>query len=159
MYVFLTEDWINWWGWRWGRRRWGICGFRLRANAEPAGIQGEDTGCDGCDQVSFILVSLYCLEYLELWFNFLFQHEEVQFLENELENQKQKYLELVSFTKSLLSAVRNNDQERQQVHSVMFEQEIEVRRAPYKFLTCCVSLGTHGQPTSAFRPELGDDCG
>ncbi|XP_067375132.1 highly divergent homeobox isoform X2 [Channa argus] len=43
-----------------------------------------------------------------------FKHEEVQFLENELENQKQKYLELASFTKSLLSAVRNNDLERQQ---------------------------------------------
>ncbi|XP_063732160.1 LOW QUALITY PROTEIN: highly divergent homeobox [Eleginops maclovinus] len=43
-----------------------------------------------------------------------FKHEEVQFLENELENQKQKYDELVSFTKSLLNAVRNNDLERQQ---------------------------------------------
>ncbi|XP_042349592.1 highly divergent homeobox isoform X1 [Plectropomus leopardus] len=43
-----------------------------------------------------------------------FKHEEVQFLEIELENQKQKYDELVSFTKSLLSAVRNNDLERQQ---------------------------------------------
>lgn len=43
-----------------------------------------------------------------------FKHEEVQFLENELEHQKQKYLELASFTKSLLSAVRNNDLERQQ---------------------------------------------
>ncbi|XP_030252052.1 highly divergent homeobox isoform X2 [Sparus aurata] len=43
-----------------------------------------------------------------------FKHEEVQFLETELENQKQKYLELASFTKSLLSAVRNNDLERQQ---------------------------------------------
>lgn len=47
----------------------------------------------------------------------LFQHEEVQFLENELENQKQKYLELATFTKSLLSAVRDNDLKRQQVHS------------------------------------------
>ncbi|XP_044060541.1 highly divergent homeobox isoform X4 [Siniperca chuatsi] len=43
-----------------------------------------------------------------------FKHEEVQFLEHELENQKQKYQELASFTKSLLSAVRNNDLERQQ---------------------------------------------
>ncbi|KAI3351955.1 hypothetical protein L3Q82_020778, partial [Scortum barcoo] len=43
-----------------------------------------------------------------------FKHEEVQFLENELENQKQKYQELASFTKSLLSAVKNNDLERQQ---------------------------------------------
>ncbi|XP_071780016.2 highly divergent homeobox isoform X1 [Centroberyx gerrardi] len=43
-----------------------------------------------------------------------FKHEEVQFLEHELENQKQKYYELESFTKSLLSAVRNNDLEKQQ---------------------------------------------
>lgn len=43
-----------------------------------------------------------------------FKHEEVQFLENELENQKQRYQELVSFTKSLLYAVRDNDLERQQ---------------------------------------------
>ncbi|XP_041845811.1 highly divergent homeobox isoform X2 [Melanotaenia boesemani] len=43
-----------------------------------------------------------------------FKHEEVQFLENELENQKQKYQDLANFTKSLLSAVRNNDRERQQ---------------------------------------------
>ncbi|XP_038554888.1 highly divergent homeobox isoform X2 [Micropterus salmoides] len=43
-----------------------------------------------------------------------FKHEEVQFLEHELENQKHKYQELASFTKSLLSAVRNNDLQRQQ---------------------------------------------
>ncbi|XP_031136027.1 highly divergent homeobox isoform X2 [Sander lucioperca] len=43
-----------------------------------------------------------------------FKHEEVQFLENELENQKQKYDKLVSFTTSLLSAVRNKDLDRQQ---------------------------------------------
>ncbi|XP_076148167.1 highly divergent homeobox [Alosa pseudoharengus] len=43
-----------------------------------------------------------------------FKHEEVQFLENELENQKQRYFELKSFTRSLLSAVKNNDKERQQ---------------------------------------------
>ncbi|XP_014824189.1 PREDICTED: highly divergent homeobox-like isoform X1 [Poecilia mexicana] len=42
-----------------------------------------------------------------------FKHEEVQFLENELENQKQKYQELANFTESLLSAVRDNDLERQ----------------------------------------------
>ncbi|XP_032383854.1 highly divergent homeobox isoform X1 [Etheostoma spectabile] len=43
-----------------------------------------------------------------------FKHEEVQFLENELENQKQRYDKLVSFTTSLLSAVRNKDLDRQQ---------------------------------------------
>ena len=46
------------------------------------------------------------------------QHEEVQFLENELENQKQRYFELKSFTRSLLSAVKNNDKEKQQVGPV-----------------------------------------
>ncbi|XP_077465206.1 highly divergent homeobox-like [Stigmatopora argus] len=43
-----------------------------------------------------------------------FKHEEVQFLEMELGNQKQKYLDLVSFTKRLLCAVRNKDMEKQQ---------------------------------------------
>ncbi|XP_077433330.1 highly divergent homeobox isoform X2 [Vanacampus margaritifer] len=46
-----------------------------------------------------------------------FKHEEVQFLEKELENQKQKYLDLASFTKSLLNVMRNKDVEKQQVHS------------------------------------------
>lgn len=54
------------------------------------------------------------MNFLPLWM-ILFQHEEVQFLENELENQKQKYQELASFTQSLLNAVRKNDLERQQV--------------------------------------------
>ena len=45
------------------------------------------------------------------------QHEEVQYLESELENQKQKYDELERFTKSLLNAVRNHDQEKQQVYT------------------------------------------
>uniref|UniRef100_A0A3B5LW99 Highly divergent homeobox n=1 Tax=Xiphophorus couchianus TaxID=32473 RepID=A0A3B5LW99_9TELE len=52
-----------------------------------------------------------------------FKHEEVQFLENELENQKQKYQELANFTESLLSAVRDNDLERQKVHFKMFKFE------------------------------------
>ena len=59
---------------------------------------------------------------------FPFQNEEVQFLENELENQKQKYLELANFTTSLLNALRNNDLERQQVlffFFVLFTQEQE----------------------------------
>ncbi|KAM6953186.1 highly divergent homeobox [Aplochiton taeniatus] len=43
-----------------------------------------------------------------------FKHEEVQFLESELLNQKQKYYELESFTKSLLNSVKSNDKEKQQ---------------------------------------------
>ncbi|KAJ3587936.1 hypothetical protein NHX12_011531 [Muraenolepis orangiensis] len=43
-----------------------------------------------------------------------FKHKEVQFLESELENQKQKYQELEEFTKSLLTAIKNNDFKKQQ---------------------------------------------
>uniref|UniRef100_A0A3P8WLI6 Highly divergent homeobox n=1 Tax=Cynoglossus semilaevis TaxID=244447 RepID=A0A3P8WLI6_CYNSE len=68
--------------------------------------EDEDNGND---------VGEFAASDLEQMQNLLeFKHEEVQFLENELENQKQRYLELLSFTKSLLSAVRNNDLERQQ---------------------------------------------
>uniref|UniRef100_A0A673I5T6 Highly divergent homeobox-like n=1 Tax=Sinocyclocheilus rhinocerous TaxID=307959 RepID=A0A673I5T6_9TELE len=42
------------------------------------------------------------------------QNEEVQFLENELRSQKQKFSKLKSFTKSLLIAVRNKDRKKQQ---------------------------------------------
>ncbi|XP_016389016.1 LOW QUALITY PROTEIN: highly divergent homeobox-like [Sinocyclocheilus rhinocerous] len=43
-----------------------------------------------------------------------FRNEEVQFLENELRSQKQKFSKLKSFTKSLLIAVRNKDRKKQQ---------------------------------------------
>ncbi|XP_043113125.1 highly divergent homeobox isoform X3 [Puntigrus tetrazona] len=43
-----------------------------------------------------------------------FRTEEVQFLENELQSQKQKFSKLKSFTKSLLIAVKNKDRQKQQ---------------------------------------------
>ncbi|XP_051506541.1 highly divergent homeobox-like isoform X2 [Myxocyprinus asiaticus] len=43
-----------------------------------------------------------------------FKNEEVQFLENKLQNQKQKFSKLKSFTKSLLKAVKNKDRDKQQ---------------------------------------------
>ncbi|KAK6299424.1 hypothetical protein J4Q44_G00309340 [Coregonus suidteri] len=43
-----------------------------------------------------------------------FKLEEVQYLENQLENQNQRYNELETFTKSLLTAVRTNNLDRQQ---------------------------------------------
>ncbi|XP_058653517.1 highly divergent homeobox isoform X1 [Onychostoma macrolepis] len=43
-----------------------------------------------------------------------FRNEEVQFLENELQSQKQKFSKLKSFTKSLLIAVKNKDRKKQQ---------------------------------------------
>ncbi|XP_058252332.1 highly divergent homeobox isoform X2 [Hemibagrus wyckioides] len=42
-----------------------------------------------------------------------YKHEEVQYLESELERQKQKYHELRTFTKSLLSALKSSDTEKQ----------------------------------------------
>ncbi|XP_029627984.1 highly divergent homeobox isoform X1 [Salmo trutta] len=43
-----------------------------------------------------------------------FKLEEVQYLESQLENQNQRYYELETFTKSLLTAVRTNNLDRQQ---------------------------------------------
>ncbi|XP_039550157.1 highly divergent homeobox isoform X4 [Pimephales promelas] len=43
-----------------------------------------------------------------------FKNEEVQFLESELQNQKQKFSKLKSFTKNLLIAVKNKDRKKQQ---------------------------------------------
>ncbi|XP_072520032.1 highly divergent homeobox [Salminus brasiliensis] len=54
-----------------------------------------------------------------------FKHEEVQFLESELENQKQKYYELRTFTKSLLTAMKNNDTEKQQELLASLPQQVE----------------------------------
>ncbi|XP_056625641.1 highly divergent homeobox isoform X2 [Triplophysa dalaica] len=43
-----------------------------------------------------------------------FKNEEVQFLEEELHNQKRKFSKLQSFTRTLLIAVKNNDQKKQE---------------------------------------------
>lgn len=43
------------------------------------------------------------------------QNEEVRFIENELENHKQKYFELQTFTRSLILAIKSDDKEQQQV--------------------------------------------
>lgn len=76
------------------------------ANNIKIEVPDEDYDYSGGDIVASDLEQMQSL--LE------FKHEEVQFLENELENQKQKYEELASFTKSLLLAVRDNDLKRQQ---------------------------------------------
>lgn len=47
--------------------------------------------------------------------NFPPQNEEVRFIENELENHKQKYFELQTFTRSLILAIKSDDKEQQQV--------------------------------------------
>uniref|UniRef100_A0A3B4DTE9 Homeobox domain-containing protein n=1 Tax=Pygocentrus nattereri TaxID=42514 RepID=A0A3B4DTE9_PYGNA len=54
-----------------------------------------------------------------------YKHEEVQYLESELENQKQKYYELRTFTKSLLKAMKNNDLEKQQELLASLPQQVE----------------------------------
>ncbi|XP_042709246.2 highly divergent homeobox isoform X3 [Chrysemys picta bellii] len=41
-------------------------------------------------------------------------NEEVRFIENELENHKQKYFELQTFTRSLILAIKSDDKEQQQ---------------------------------------------
>ncbi|KAA0709134.1 Highly divergent homeobox [Triplophysa tibetana] len=55
-----------------------------------------------------------------------FKNEEVQFLEEELHNQKRKFSKLQSFTRSLLIAVKNNDQKKQEdlLASVRHKEEL-----------------------------------
>ncbi|KAK1804221.1 hypothetical protein P4O66_020258 [Electrophorus voltai] len=48
-----------------------------------------------------------------------YKHEEVQYLESELQNQKQKYHELRTFTQSLVMALKNNDSDKQQVSKML----------------------------------------
>ncbi|XP_066504542.1 highly divergent homeobox [Hoplias malabaricus] len=54
-----------------------------------------------------------------------YKHEEVQYLESELENQKQKYFELRNFTKSLLIALKDSDNEKQQELLASLPQQVE----------------------------------
>ncbi|TRZ05986.1 hypothetical protein HGM15179_021121 [Zosterops borbonicus] len=43
-----------------------------------------------------------------------YKNEEVRFIESQLENHKQKYFELQTFTRSLILAVKSDDKEQQQ---------------------------------------------
>ncbi|KAM4554785.1 highly divergent homeobox isoform 1-T2 [Odontesthes bonariensis] len=79
------------------------------ANNVKIEVIDEDEEADDDDDDELVASDLEQMQNL-----LEFKHEEVQFLENELENQKQKYQELAIFTKSLLIAVRTNDLERQQ---------------------------------------------
>ncbi|XP_028272739.1 highly divergent homeobox isoform X2 [Parambassis ranga] len=85
-----------------------------------------------------------------------FKHEEVQFLENELENQKQKYQELANFTRSLLIAVRNNDLETQQELMARLPQpsdqdwDMTVERGDQ-----ADASSNHDYPESSIQPLLG----
>ncbi|KAK7899520.1 hypothetical protein WMY93_020373 [Mugilogobius chulae] len=78
----------------------------INVKVEPSDDDEDEVNEDGVDMMASDLEQMQSL--LE------FKHEEVQFLENELENQKQRYQELAGFTKSLLIAVRKKDLERQQ---------------------------------------------
>ncbi|XP_077589639.1 highly divergent homeobox [Stigmatopora nigra] len=78
------------------------------ANNVKVEVIAEDDG-QGDDQDEMMPLDLEHMQSL-----LEFKHEEVQFLEVELANEKQKYLDLVSFTKRLLCAVRNKDVEKQQ---------------------------------------------
>ncbi|XP_036825802.1 highly divergent homeobox isoform X3 [Oncorhynchus mykiss] len=69
-------------------------------------IDDDDDDDDGVEMVGSDMENMQNL--LE------FKLEEVQYLESQLENQNQRYYELETFTKSLLTAVRTNNLDRQQ---------------------------------------------
>ncbi|XP_061130967.1 highly divergent homeobox isoform X2 [Syngnathus typhle] len=84
-----------------------VTGAALLANNKVEVTDGDEE--EDCDEGEMMPLDLEQMQSL-----LEFKHEEVQFLENELENQKQKYLDLASFTKRLLCAVRSKDVEKQQ---------------------------------------------
>ncbi|XP_071268075.1 highly divergent homeobox-like isoform X4 [Salvelinus alpinus] len=69
-------------------------------------VDDDDDDDDGVEMVGSDMENMQNL--LE------FKLEEVQYLESQLENQNQRYYELETFTKSLLTAVRTNNLNRQQ---------------------------------------------
>ncbi|XP_064876092.1 highly divergent homeobox-like isoform X2 [Oncorhynchus nerka] len=69
-------------------------------------IDDDDDDDDGVEMVGSDMENMQNL--LE------FKLEEVQYLESQLKNQNQRYYELETFTKSLLTAVRTNNLDRQQ---------------------------------------------
>ncbi|XP_066496181.1 highly divergent homeobox isoform X1 [Tiliqua scincoides] len=54
-----------------------------------------------------------------------YKNEEVRFIENELEHQKQKYFELQAFTRSLILAIKTDDKEQQQALLADLPPELE----------------------------------
>ncbi|XP_020666062.1 highly divergent homeobox isoform X3 [Pogona vitticeps] len=54
-----------------------------------------------------------------------YKNEEVRFIENELELQKQKYFELQAFTRSLILAIKTDDKEQQQALLADLPSELE----------------------------------
>ncbi|XP_060783646.1 highly divergent homeobox isoform X2 [Neoarius graeffei] len=86
----------------------GSDGLNSSAVAENVKIEIIDEGDDDEDDSDVMATNM------EHMHNLLeYKHAEVQYLESELERQKQKYHELRTFTKSLLSALKSSDTEKQ----------------------------------------------
>uniref|UniRef100_A0A8C9F877 Highly divergent homeobox n=1 Tax=Pavo cristatus TaxID=9049 RepID=A0A8C9F877_PAVCR len=63
-----------------------------------------------------------------------YKNEEVRFIENELENHKQKYFELQTFTRSLILAIKSDDKEQQQAFKCLELSVTDFLHLP--FLNC-----------------------
>ncbi|XP_076878799.1 highly divergent homeobox isoform X2 [Brachyhypopomus gauderio] len=59
-----------------------------------------------------------------------YKHEEVQYLESELENQKRQYYELRTFTQSLVMALKKSDSDKQQELLANLPQQVEADLGP-----------------------------
>ncbi|XP_041430915.1 highly divergent homeobox isoform X2 [Xenopus laevis] len=58
-----------------------------------------------------------------------YKNEEMRYMENELENYKQKYAELQAFIKNLVQAVKSNDKDQQQI--LLSESPLELEDMDY----------------------------
>ncbi|KAG8448392.1 hypothetical protein GDO86_015473 [Hymenochirus boettgeri] len=58
-----------------------------------------------------------------------YKNEEMRYLENELENYKQKYVELHTFTRNIINAIKSNDRDQQQI--LLAESPLELEDMEY----------------------------
>lgn len=125
------------------------------ANNVKVEVIDEDEDLDDDDDGDLVASDLEQMQNL-----LEFKHEEVQFLENELENQKQKYLELANFTKSLLSAVRNSDLVRQQELMASLPQpsdqdwNMTVEKGPHPAAVSAEASPAHDYPQTSSADPL-----
>ncbi|XP_053362605.1 highly divergent homeobox isoform X1 [Clarias gariepinus] len=125
-------------------------GLNISAIADNVKIEIIDEGEndeDDCEVMASDMEHMHnILEY---------KHEEVQYLESELERQKQKYRELSTFTKSLLTALKNKDTEKQHelLASLPHQVEEDIVSSPERNAESSMEMSSNQKDSSVSEGE------
>ncbi|MCJ8733933.1 hypothetical protein PDJAM_G00229390 [Pangasius djambal] len=129
----------------------GNDGLNSSALAENVKIEIIDEGDDDDEDDSDVMAT-----DMEHMHNLLeYKHEEVQYLESELERQKQKYHELRTFTKSLLSALKSSDTEKQHelLASLPHQVEEDFASSPERNAESSIEMSSNQKDSSVSEGE------